>query len=223
MPGRHLIGHWVSNGLERRNWFVNVATLDIKGGERLDLKIGDTGRKVTGMLKLPSTSRDWMIRKAEIVPKGAKAQAILNNVRIEPDGHFRAEDLRPGDYTFRIALHEPPPENSCGWGRLVAAFSGEFRITGGPNDPPLDLGSLEPAEVAGEVLRGGDKAPDFSVKTLDGRDLKLVDFKGRFVLLDFWATWCAPCVAELPNIRRLGDALARNAQVYSSPAVIAET
>jgi len=51
----------------------------------------------------------------------------------------------------------------------------------------------------------GDAAPDFTGTTLDGKSLKLSELKGKVVLLDFWATWCSPCLAEVPNIKKAVD------------------
>lgn len=51
------------------------------------------------------------------------------------------------------------------------------------------------AEAAPKV---GQPAPDFTVTTFGGRTVRLADLKGNVILLNFWATWCAPCRVELP-------------------------
>lgn len=49
------------------------------------------------------------------------------------------------------------------------------------------------------------KAPDFTLKDLDGKAVRLADFKDKVVLLAFWATWCPPCRAEIPHFKELQE------------------
>ena len=48
-------------------------------------------------------------------------------------------------------------------------------------------------------------APDFTLKTLDGPALRLAEQRGQVVLVNFWASWCAPCKVEMPHLNRLAD------------------
>jgi cytochrome c biogenesis protein CcmG/thiol:disulfide interchange protein DsbE len=51
----------------------------------------------------------------------------------------------------------------------------------------------------------GQAAPDFTTQTLDGTRVRLSQYRGKPVLLNFWATWCAPCQDEMPLIQRASD------------------
>jgi peroxiredoxin len=52
-------------------------------------------------------------------------------------------------------------------------------------------------------LQQDQKAPAFTIKTIDSKNISLAKLKGKYVLLDFWATWCGPCMAEMPFIKSL--------------------
>jgi thiol-disulfide isomerase/thioredoxin len=53
------------------------------------------------------------------------------------------------------------------------------------------------------------------LKTIDGKTFKLEDFKGKVVLVNLWAVWCAPCIKEMPEIQRLSDEMADTLQAVS--------
>ena len=58
----------------------------------------------------------------------------------------------------------------------------------------LSRGSVEP-----------ELAPDFSIETIDGENFTLSEHRGQIVIVNFWGTWCPPCVAEIPEFSKFAD------------------
>jgi thiol-disulfide isomerase/thioredoxin len=137
----------------------------------------------------------------------AARQKVLDSptypLEVASDGSFRIEDVAAGTYDLRvrILLKEGVDPGDHTYGE-IARGEGQVVV------PPMPKGrSDEPLQTPPVVLRSidvavlGKSAPDFTVPNLTGGTLKLADFRGRYVLLDFWATWCPGCLEEMPNLK----------------------
>jgi len=88
-----------------------------------------------------------------------------------------------------------------GIARFIFVGSLFLLLAMGPN--PSTGQGRDTATASGAEKNSMSKAPDFTLKDMQGRALSLSSLKGKVVLINFWATWCPPCKAEMPSMNKI--------------------
>ena len=121
------------------------------------------------------------------------------------------------DQELGSAVNAPRPSRKSAWLAMgaVGVALGLLWLApgvggnGAPQQSSAPASGTEPSDVADpdaavDALAVGRAAPlQFTMKDMNGIDVKLASFKGKIILLNFWATWCGPCRAEIPSLVEL--------------------
>jgi thiol-disulfide isomerase/thioredoxin len=119
-------------------------------------------------------------------------------------------DYQPQEPAPAAAPDPSRPSRKAAWLGMGAVLVALLLLMFIPDSTPVDPNAPPPAADGGDadgdgVLVGKNAPLNFTLKDMNGADVVLSSYKGKVIILNFWATWCGPCKAEIPDLVKLQD------------------
>lgn len=158
-------------------------------------------------------------RKDDAIESLQGAVKLLQNAEVEANELYANLLIEQGEQQRALTHLEQVIKSGNGTPLMKDYLKTAYaKKNGSEQGFPEYLAQLDAAAKEGLVKKLkkemlNDMAPDFKLKDLDGNEVKLSSLKGKTVILDFWATWCSPCRASFPGMKKAVEKYASNPNV----------
>ena len=137
------------------------------------------------------------------LPNGAlSGNSIQDRFQSWPDGRFIFKDVPAGEYHLHLIVFKDRQRIAVGDTTVKVTIDATHKI---------DLGEVKLQRTP--VLDAGQAIPETRFKDTDGKAHDLADYRGHWVLLDFWATWCGACIAKIPEVKAVQEEFAADGKL----------